>query len=457
MILNGPYFALNDLFKVGVKTADPSRLLKNILKVEKNTLMVKKEKDYHIYNLENYDEIYVIGAGKASERMAEGVYDVLGESITDGLVITKSRRFGEIGSIKIVEAGHPIPDERSVKGGIALQNIAHEATERTLIISLISGGASSLVEVPRIEHIEGKEITLTLDELKKINELLLHSGATIDEINCVRKHLSMIKGGYLSVWMYPATALNFILSDVEGDRIDIIGSGLTTIDESLFLDMDEIIKKYGLEDRIPDNIKKFVQLGIDGKIFETPKTQELVFERTENVIIGNNKTAIEGIQRRAKEMGFNILYDSSWVKGESRHIGRELFHRALQVKSNDMREKPLCLVSGGETTVTVKGGGIGGRNQELALGFLDEMERKQDNSSGIFLLSASTDGDDGPTDAAGAFASYDVLQKAGNLSLSMNDYLARNDSYTFFEKCGFLFTSGYTGTNVCDVHILLIT
>ncbi|HEX37988.1 MAG TPA: DUF4147 domain-containing protein [Candidatus Cloacimonetes bacterium] len=453
---NSPFHILDELFKSGLRGADPARLIQKILKLEKNNLVVQKDDDYILYNLEKFDEIVVIGAGKASERMAEGLYDVLGTYITEGLVVTKSRRFEMIGSIRIMEAGHPTPDERSVKGGIALQNIAHQSNERTLIISLISGGASSLVEVPRIENIEEEEIKLSLNDLITITQLLLHSGASIDEINCVRKHLSMIKGGYLSAWMYPATALNFILSDVKDDRIDIIGSGLTTYDESMFLDINKIIRKYGLEEKIPNIIKKLVQLGIDATIFETPKSKELVFDRTENVVIGNNQTAIDSIIAIARELDFNTKQENTWVKGESREVGRRIFQQALRLSTDAKIQKPLCVISGGETTVTVKGDGFGGRNQELALGFLEEMKKCRVKCSNIFLLSASTDGDDGPTDAAGALASYEVLEKSKHFGLSIEDYLARNDSYTFFDKCGYLYKTGHTRTNVCDVQILLI-
>ncbi len=456
MILSGPYEILSDLFVAGLRAVDPSRLIKNIMKLEKNALVLKIDNDYHLYNLDNFDEIQVIGAGKASERMAEGIYDVLGDNIIDGLVVTKSRRYGEIGSIKIIEAGHPIPDNKSVEAGIAIQNITHLSDEKTLIISLISGGASSLVEVPRIENVNDEEIKLSIEDLIETNHLLLKSGATISEINCVRKHLSMIKGGYLSAWMYPATALNLFLSDVEDDRIDIIGSGLTTYDKSSFTDMQEIVEKYKLYGVLPERIIRIIHRGTEGKIFETPKTQELVFERTENIIIGNNRTALMEIEKRANELGFDTLYEDLWVKGDSVEKGRELFRKALSIKKDDNFDKPLIIISGGETTVTVNGDGIGGRNQELALGFLNEMEQYGKAGEDIFLLSASTDGDDGPTDAAGAFASYQVLKKGRSENLKVEEFLLRNDSYSFFDKCGFLYKTGFTQTNVCDVQIVLI-
>jgi len=253
------YAILKDLFYAGVRAVDPYELIQTHLKLEKNTLILQRQSDFRLINLDKFDEILVIGAGKASEQMAAGLHNILGDKISDGLVVTKYVRYPLIGAIHILDAGHPLPDKWSVECGIALQVKAHRANERTLFISLISGGASALVEVPRIDKVGTIEIALTLEDIITTNDLLIRSGASIDEINCVRKHISMIKGGYLSAWMYPATALNFILSDDEFDRIDVIGSGLTTYDETSFEDALWIIKKYGLAERVPEKVMSIMK------------------------------------------------------------------------------------------------------------------------------------------------------------------------------------------------------
>ncbi|MBC8382922.1 MAG: DUF4147 domain-containing protein [Candidatus Cloacimonetes bacterium] len=448
---------LRDLFYEGIQAVDPYCLIQNILSLENDTLILRKQKDYTLFSLEKFDEILVIGAGKASERMAEGIYDILGDRISGGLVVTKATRYPHIGKIHILEAGHPLPDKWSVESGIALQIRAHRAKEKTLFISLISGGASSLIEVPRTDKVDEVTIALTLKDVISTNNALIRSGASIDEINCVRKHISMIKGGYLSMWMYPATALNFILSDDELDRISVIGSGLTTYDDSSFDDMLWIIEKYDLAQKIPEKVMKIVRWGVDEKILDTPKTEKLVFDKTRNIIIGNNAVALDAVENMAQTLGFGVERNADWVKGEAREAGQRLFHKALQIKLEKCAEKPLLFISGGETTVTIRGNGKGGRNQEMTLAFLDEMKKFGTRSEGIYFLSAGTDGNDGPTDAAGAFASYEILQIAKMMDLSMDEYLSRNDSYTFFDACGYLFKTGLTGTNVCDIQLILIT
>jgi len=447
---------LKDLFYEGIQAVDPYHLIQNYLSLEKDTLILRKQNDYTLFNLEKFDEILVIGAGKAGERMAEGIYDILGDRISGGLIVTKATHYPHIGKIHVLEAGHPLPDKWSVESGIALQIRAHRAKENTLFISLISGGASSLIEVPRTDKVDEVTVALTLKDIISTNDALIQSGASIDEINCVRKHISMIKGGYLSMWMYPASALNFILSDDELDRIGVIGSGLTTYDDSSFEDVLWIIEKYDLTQKIPEKVMKIIQWGVDDKILDTPKTEKLVFDKTKNVIIGNNAVALDAVESMAQTLGFNVERNSDWVKGEAREAGRRLFHKALKIKQNKSVEKPILIICGGETTVTIRGEGKGGRNQELALAFLDEMKKFGTRSEGIYFLSAGTDGNDGPTDAAGAFASYEILHTAKMMDISMDEYLSRNDSYAFFDACGYLFKTGLTGTNVCDIQLILI-
>ena len=451
------YEILKDLFYAGVQAVDPYDLIQDHLRLEKNTLILRKQTDFTLINLEKFDEILVIGAGKASERMAVGINDILGDRISSGLVVTKYVHYPHLGMIHILDTGHPLPDKWSVECGIALQVKAHRANEKTLFISLISGGASALIEVPRIDKVDNVTISLTLEDVIATHTALIRSGASIDEINCVRKHISMIKGGYLSAWMYPATALNFILSDDELDRISVIGSGLTTFDETSFEDMLWIIEKYDLVKKIPENVMRIIQWGADDKIMDTPKTNKIVFDKTENVIIGNNAIALDAVEEMAHSLGFYVERNFDWLKGEALEVGRRLFHEALEFKQDMSVDKPILFICGGETTVTIRGKGKGGRNQEMALAFLDEMKKFGTRAEGIYFLSAGTDGDDGPTDAAGAFASYEILQTARMMDLPMDEYLSRNDSYTFFDACGYLFKTGLTGTNVCDIQLILIT
>ncbi len=451
------YAILKDLFYAGVRAVDPSDLIQDILRLEKNTLILQRQLDFRLINLDKFDEILVIGAGKASEQMAAGIHNILGDRISDGLVVTKYVRYPLIGAIHILDAGHPLPDKWSVECGIALQVKAHRANERTLFISLISGGASALVEVPRIDKVGNITVALTLEDIIATHSALILSRASIDEINCVRKHISMIKGGYLSAWMYPATALNLILSDDEFDRIDVIGSGLTTYDKTSFEDALQIIEKYDLAEKMPENVMRIIQWGVDEKILETPKTNTLVFDKTENVIIGNNALALNAIEEHALSLGFNVERSTDWIKGEAQEAGRKLFHKALKLKQGKSADKPFIIICGGETTVTIRGEGKGGRNQEIALAFLDELKKFGTKAEGIYFLSASTDGDDGPTDAAGAFASSEIIHIAEMMELNTEEYLRRNNSYAFFELCGYLFKSGITGTNVCDVQLILIT
>ncbi len=452
-----PIQILTDLYYSGIQAVDPYILVQQHIRLEKNTLILQKHNDYILYNLDEFDEILVIGAGKASEQMAAGIHDILGDRISGGLVVTKFAHYPHVGNIHILDAGHPLPDKWSVECGIALQVKAHRANERTLFISLISGGASSLLEVPRIDKVGNVTIALTLNDIIATYDTLIGCGASVDEINCVRKHISMIKGGYLSAWMYPATALNFILSDEELDRISVIGSGLTTYDETSFEDMLRIIEKYDLSEKIPENVMRIAQWGVDDKILETPKTSKLVFDKTENVIIGNNAIALNEIEKSAKSLGFHVERVADWIKGEAQEAGRRLFHKALTLKQEKSADRPLICICGGETTVTIRGDGKGGRNQEMALAFLDEMRKFSTRAEGIYFLSAGTDGDDGPTDAAGAFASSEILHTAKMMELQTGEHLRRNDSYTFFDSCGYLFKTGFTGTNVCDIQLILIT
>jgi hydroxypyruvate reductase len=320
-----------------------------------------------------------------------------------------------------------------------------EADERDLIFSVISGGGSALLPSPADD--------ISLEEKQTVTRRLLECGAVIDEINAVRKHISTSKGGRMARAAYPATTVNLMLSDVVGDKLDVIASGPFTSDGSTFEQVLRIFKKYSLED-IPPTVLAYIQAGVEGRVPETPKAGDPVFENVYNIVVGSNILACRAAEERARALGYNTLILSSMIEGETRdvalvHVGiaKEILASGLPVK------RPACVISGGETTVTMKGSGLGGRNMEFALAAAIHLE----NSPGpALILSGGTDGNDGPTDAAGAFADPTTVQRGKESGVQANEYLAANDSYHFFEKTGELLVTGPTKTNVMDVRLVLV-
>ncbi|HZV47650.1 MAG TPA: glycerate kinase [Thermodesulfovibrionales bacterium] len=392
--------------------------------------------------------IKVIGFGKAACPMAKAVEEWLRDTIDLGVIITKYSHCREhvFSKITVHEAGHPLPDANGLKGTEHVIDVIRETDEHTLIFCLISGGGSALLVSPY----DG----ITLDEKQKVTDLLLRSGADIQELNIVRKHLSKVKGGRLAEIAYPAKIISLILSDVIQDRIDTIASGPTAPDVSVYDDALFVLKKYGLMGKIPDNVLHFLQIGSEGIIPETPKEGDVIFRNVQNIIIGSNAIALHAAQDKAQSLGFNSEIISEKVIGEARDIGIWLASVALEAQKNIgiHNQKGICLISGGETTVTVKGSGLGGRNMELALSFAMQIE----GIHGITLLSAGTDGTDGPTDAAGAIVDGNTIGKAKRCGFDPHKFLDNNDSYNFFKKTDGLFVTGPTGTNVMDIQIIII-
>jgi glycerate 2-kinase len=378
-----------------------------------------------------YQNIFVIGAGKASAQMARTVERMLGARITAGEINVKDGHGAKLRRIKINECGHPIPDQRGVAGARRIAQIASQAGPDDLVICLISGGASALLPLPAP--------SITLAQKQKITRSLLACGASIHEINCVRKHISAIKGGQLARLAYPSTLLTLILSDVVGDDLDVIGSGPTVPDSSTIADARAILSKYG----IPNTLH----------LEETPKPDDKVFQKTSNVIVGSNALAVDAAAIEADRLGFNTLVLSTTVVGEAREVAHvhAAIARELQVAGRPVKV-PACVISGGETTVTIRGKGLGGRNQELALAAAIDIAGLGD----IVILSAGTDGTDGPTDAAGAIADGATLARAQALGLDASAYLTNNDSYHFFQATGDLIKTGPTGTNVADIQLILV-
>ena len=400
-----------------------------------------------VYENEAFQKIIVIGFGKAASPMMKAIMDDLGERVRAGIIITK---YGHVDLrdkndfIEVYEAGHPLPDENGVKGTEEVINLLKETDGNTLVLCLISGGGSALLVSP----LSG----ITLREKQKATELLLNAGADIFELNTLRKHISLVKGGRLAEIAYPKRVISLILSDVIGDRLDVIASGPTVPDRTSYRDAVKIIERYGLSNAMPRSITDTLARGIKGLVPETPKESSPVFEKVENIIVGSNKSAINAVRDRAVISGFETSIVSSEIQGEARFIGKWLARKALELKASRVPDEKICLISGGETTVTVRGKGMGGRNMELALSFALEIEGK----SGITFLSAGTDGTDGPTDAAGAVVDGETVRKAKALGMNPEEYLENNDSYHFFQKVGGLLMSGPTGTNVMDIQIALL-
>ncbi len=430
------------IFKAGVQAVDPKRLIKNNLQLRDNRMTVSGQE----YDLGNFNEIIVVGGGKASAAMAAGVEEILQDKITDGLVITSYGNSVPVEFINVIEAGHPIPDKKGVDGTKELLEVLQRADEKTLILCLISGGGSALLTLP----VAG----VSLEQIGILTGNLIKSGATINEINSVRKHLSCVKGGFLAKMAYPATVLTLIISDVVFDPPDVIASGPTVPDSSTYTDALNVLKKYDLIDKTPQTIINHFIQGIHGDIPETPKDGDRVFTKVRNIVIGNNRIALIGAESKAKELGYKPNIISNTIEGETREAAA--FHanyiKSLIIDKNSKLKFPICLLSGGETTVTVKGTGKGGRNQEFALACAIEFE----GMDGICVLSCGTDGIDGPTDAAGAISDGETCNRGRLLGYGAQIFLDNNDSYTFFKSLDDLIIIGPTHTNVMDLRIILL-
>lgn len=384
--------------------------------------------------------------GKAACPMAKAVEEICGDLVATSLVITK---YGHSDGYalrqgKVFEGGHPLPDENGVRATGEIVRILGDADEHTLAVCLLSGGGSALLVSP----CEG----ITLQDKQMTTNLLLRSGADIYEMNAVRKHLSRVKGGRLAAIAYPSRFLSLILSDVIGDRLDVIASGPTAPDPTTYHDAAGVIEKHGVQDSVPDRVASVFELGRQGLLPETPKEGDRIFQNGENLIIGGNRTALEAAKNYAERAGLHTVLLSSAITGEAREAGRWIAEKAREIREEYPSQQPLCLLSGGETTVTVRGKGTGGRNMELALAFAREIR----DIPGITLLSAGTDGTDGPTDAAGAIVDGSTLKRAEALGLDVLGYLEDNNSYAFFRETGDLLVTGPTGTNVMDLQITVI-
>ncbi len=429
------------IFKAGLQAVDPVEAIKRHTRLGKDLLFIGDRQ----FSLNDYDRILVVGAGKAVAPMARAVEDLLGDRISDGVIVVKDEHGLPLKKIKVCEAGHPVPDKRGVKGTEEILSLVEKAGERDLIICLISGGGSALLIAPVQE--------ISLADKQNATKLLLACGATIHEFNTVRKHLSRVKGGRLAQMAYPASVASLILSDVVGDDLDVIASGPTVPDSSTFQDAEQILKSYGIWEQLASSVCNHIEKGSSGQIADTPKSDDTVFQQCSQVMVGTNLQALEAAAKAAERLGYRPLILSSKVEGEAREVAK--FYTAIAKEllgSENPLKPPVCVLCGGETTVTLQGDGRGGRNQEFALAAALAIE----GLDNIVVLSGGTDGTDGPTDAAGAIADGTTLARARENGLDPKDFLQRNDSYSFFQKLDDLIMTGPTRTNVMDIYLLLV-
>jgi hydroxypyruvate reductase len=392
-------------------------------------------------DLDRYKRIFVVGAGKASGTMARAVENFLSGRVSAGCVNVKDGDTARTRLIELRACGHPMPDERGFQGAKRIAQLCDEAGEKDLVICLLSGGASALMPYP--------SPPVTLAEKQETTKLLLACGADIHEINTIRKHLSAIKGGQLARLAAPARVLGLILSDVVGDDLDVIGSGPTAPDSSTFETAFAVLEKYEIRDRVPARVRERLRNGAR----ETAKAADPLFENVENIIVGSNQKSLDAAARAAKDLGYKTLILSSTIEGETKDVARMHAAIARQIRNHGQPLRPpACVISGGETTITMRenNAGKGGRNQEFALAAALDIAGVED----VLIMSAGTDGTDGPTDAAGAVVDGTTVTRGPS---SIFDALADHNAYPFFAELGDLVVTGSTGTNVMDLHFILVS
>jgi hydroxypyruvate reductase/glycerate 2-kinase len=433
-------FIAEQIFLAGVENVTPEKLISKHLVLIGNSLNI----DGYIFDLGSITNIYVIGAGKASAMMAAEVEKILGERISGGHIVVKYGFSTDLKYIRVTEAGHPVPDSKGYKATEDILKIGRLAGINDLVICLISGGGSALMpDCP-----EG----CTPRDMARLNELLVNSGACISEINAVRKHLSNIKGGQLARIVYPATLVNLMLSDVPGDPPDVIASGPTVADSTTFSQAMAVVTKFRLLEKVPPRLIKYLEEGILGLHDETPKPGDIIFEKTINILAGSNKLALEASQIKALDFNINGVIITDQIQGDVLDVAEYIVGFASKFKSDINETKPVCLLFGGETTVKMTGKGKGGRNQHLALTAATLLK----DMPGITILCAGTDGNDGPTDAAGAVVDSETVISATLKDIEARKFLKEFDSYNFFKKAGGHVFTGPTKTNVMDIIVVIV-
>ncbi len=428
------------IWQAGLDAANPELRIRETLHFDGETMVVGDE----VFPLKG--RLIVVGAGKVAARMAQVVEAVAGDRVSAGLVVTKYDHRLPLRKIRLIEAGHPLPDAAGVRAAKETRQLVADLAPEDIVLCLISGGASALWAAPA----QG----VSLEEKQEVTSLLLRAGAPIREVNAVRKHLSEIKGGQLARWAAPARVVSLIMSDVIGDPLDFIGSGPTAPDTTSFADALAVIQKYGLD--VPPSVVNRLQDGAMGRLAETLKPGDPVFSKVHNLIIANNHLLVEGAGRRARDLRFNTVVLATEIEGEARDVGqvfaavaRESAHRGAPA------QRPACILAAGETTVTIRGRGLGGRNQEMALAWAINMA-SHPTPGVLCFASVATDGTDGPTNAAGGLVDPLTCARAVERGLTPSDFLHNNDSYNFLKATGDLIVTGPTQTNLMDLQILLV-
>ena len=430
------------IFHSALEAADPRVAIRRAVQREGDVLRVGSRG----YDLAR-GRVFVVGFGKASAAMAHAIESICGDKIVQGSVSVKYGHGVPLSSqtIQLHEAGHPLPDANSVRGAEKAFAVLSAAHPGDLVICLISGGGSAILELPAAG--------ISLEDLRETTDALLRCGATINELNTLRKHLSQVKGGQLVRRANGAHILSLILSDVIGSPIDTIASGPTAPDSTTFADALDVVEQRGVRSQLPASIVRHLERGARGEIVETPKPDDSLFSRVQNVVIADNELACQAAMQAARVRGFNALLLTSFLQGEAREVARMFAAIVREIaRSNQPVGRPACLIAGGETTVTVLGRGKGGRNQELALAAAIEIDGMQN----VVVLSGGTDGNDGPTDAAGAIADGTTRARAATRGLDARQFLSNNDAYHFFQPLDDLIITGPTNTNVNDVIIVLV-
>ena len=448
---------------------DPFAAVQNVLQRQGDVLTVIDPSAHasapaSTYDLRRYRRIFVIAAGKAAAPMSSAVESVLQDRISNGLAVTKYDHGQPTGpssatpsSIRIVEAGHPLPDEAGVLAGKEMLALVEEANEDDLVIALLSGGGSALLVAPAGESAANAEqalSALTLADLQGMTDALLACGATINEMNCLRKHTSAVKGGQLARAAAPATLLTLALSDVIGSPLDVIASGPTVPDESTWADAWAIVEKYALAPALPDAVRNRLQAGLAGDVADTPKPNDPVFVNSRTLVVADNRTAANAAVAKAAELGYNTILLSTYVEGEAAEVAKVLVGLGREVQaSGQPLPPPACLILGGETTVSLGDNpGQGGRNQELALAAALALQ----HHPGLTVVSLATDGTDGPTDSAGGIADSGTVARGDGAGLSAADNLRRHDAYPFLRATADLLLTGPTRTNVNDLIFVFV-
>ena len=455
-----------EVLDASLDAVDPFAAVQNVLRRDGDTLTVanasdSEQSDALTYDLRRYRRVFVFAAGKAAAPMSRAVEDLLGDRISQGLAVTKyghalapGHKPATPSPIRIVEAGHPVPDEAGVRAGNEMLTLVEQAGEDDLLIALLSGGGSALLVAPAGRSAAGSGPPLTLADLQGMTDALLACGATINEINCLRKHTSAVKGGQLARAAQPAALLTLALSDVIGSPLDVIASGPTVPDDSTWTDAWAIVQKYDLAGALPAPVRTRLQAGLAGEIPDTPKAHDPAFAASRTLVVADNRTAANAALAKARDLGFNSLLLSTFVEGEAAEVAKLLVGLGREVQATGQPvPAPACLILGGETTVSLdKNTGKGGRNQEIALADALALQ----NLPGLTVASLATDGTDGPTDSAGGIADNGTVARGERAGLVATDHLRRHDAYPFLRATADLLLTGPTQTNVNDLLFVFV-